>query len=97
MSAGGEIIFLEIGCMRPLHLVELYRKRKLVISYKGSISPLNDEIQFPEINLHTAGSKYVMATIPQFQKKGAVPNRALTVGIPRISWVLLTSGKFLKE
>lgn len=37
-----------------------------------------------------------MAAMPQFQKNGAVPNRALTVGTPRTSWMLLTSGKFLK-
>lgn len=36
-----------------------------------------------------------MAAIPQFQKNGEVPNRALTLGTPRTSWALLTSGKFL--
>lgn len=35
--------------------------------------------------------------IPQFQKKGAVPNLALTVGTLRISWALLTSGRFLEK
>lgn len=44
----------------------------------------------------TCGRRFVIASIPQFQKNGAVPNLALTVGTPRISWVLLTSGKFLK-
>ena len=33
----------------------------------------------------TTGTKLAMASIPQFQKKGAVPNRALTVGTPKIS------------
>ena len=44
----------------------------------------------------TGGRRLVIASIPQFQKNGAVPNRALTVGIPRTSWALLTSGRFLK-
>lgn len=44
---------------------------------------------------HTGDRRFVMADIPQFQKNGAVPNRALTVGIPRTSWALRTSGKFL--
>lgn len=85
--------------MRPLCQTKsnYFAKYKSALSYKGSTSPLEDEIQFSEFNSLTAGSKYVIATIPQFQKKGAVPNRALTVGIPRTSWMLLTSGKFLKE
>lgn len=45
---------------------------------------------------HTDGRSFVIASIPQFQKNGDVPNLALTVGTPRISWALLTSGKFLK-
>lgn len=44
----------------------------------------------------TTGKRFAIASIPQFQKKGAVPKRALTVGTPRISCVLFTSGKFLK-
>ena len=48
------------------------------------------------IDKHTAGRRFVIADIPQFQKNGEVPNRALTVGIPRTSWTLFTSGKFLK-
>lgn len=50
-----------------------------------------------EVKRHTAGSKLVIASIPQFQKNGAVPNRALTFGTPRISYALLTSGKFLQK
>lgn len=44
----------------------------------------------------TIGKIFAIASIPQFQKKGAVPKRALTVGTPRISCALFTSGKFLK-
>lgn len=33
----------------------------------------------------TDGKSFVMISIPQFQKKGAVPNRALTVGTRRTS------------
>lgn len=33
----------------------------------------------------TAGTKFAIACIPQFQKKGDVPNRALTVGTPKMS------------
>lgn len=33
----------------------------------------------------TCGKSFVMISIPQFQKKGEVPNRALTVGTPRTS------------
>jgi hypothetical protein len=32
---------------------------------------------------HTTGKKFAKASIPQFQKKGEVPNRALTVGTPK--------------
>lgn len=42
------------------------------------------------------GKNFAKASIPQFQKKGAVPNRALTVGTFSISCALFTSGKFLK-
>lgn len=42
------------------------------------------------------GRNFAKASIPQFQKKGAVPNRALTVGTFNISCALFTSGKFLK-
>eukprot|EP01018_Ginkgo_biloba_P035474 Gb_39227 [translate_table: standard] len=35
-----------------------------------------------------------MADIAQFQKNGAVPKRALTLGTPNTSWALPTSGKF---
>lgn len=37
------------------------------------------------IQEHTGGKSFVIASIPQFQKNGDVPNRALTVGTPRIS------------
>jgi len=46
--------------------------------------------------IHTTGKKFAKACIPQFQKKGAVPNRALTVGTPNILKALFTSGKFLE-
>jgi hypothetical protein len=45
---------------------------------------------------HTTGKKFANACIPQFQKIGAVPNRALTVGTPKILKALFTSGKFLE-
>lgn len=42
------------------------------------------------------GKNFAKASIPQFQKKGEVPNRALTEGTLSISCALFTSGKFLK-
>lgn len=48
------------------------------------------------MNVHlTDGMKHAITSSAQFHKNGSVPNRALTLGTPRDSWVLVTFGKFL--
>lgn len=52
-------------------------------------------IKSKKVEVLTTGTNFTIASIPQFQKKGDVPNRALTVGTPKILCAVVTSGKFL--